>query len=82
MHTIRIWRRGIYMPRRQRNIYKRSDGRWEGRYIKEHINGKAKYGAVYGHSYSEVKDKLAYVKENLEENVINNSGTISAIWWR
>ena len=35
------------MPRTGENIYKRKDGRWEGRYIRERINGKAKYGAVY-----------------------------------
>jgi len=37
----------ILMARRARNIYKRKDGRWEGRYIKERVNGKAKYAAVY-----------------------------------
>ena len=47
------------MPRRGENIYKRKDGRWEARYIKEYsINGKAKYGYVYAHSYKEVKTKL------------------------
>lgn len=45
------------MPRKGENIYKRKDGRWEGRFIKEHINGRAIYGYVYGHSYSEVKQK-------------------------
>lgn len=28
------------MARRAKNIYKRKDGRWEGRYIKERVNGK------------------------------------------
>lgn len=47
------------MPRRGENIYKRKDGRWEGRYIKGHdINGKAQYGYVYGKTYSEVKQSL------------------------
>lgn len=47
------------MPRRGENIYKRKDGRWEGRYIKSYsIEGKAKYHSVYGHTYYEVKDKL------------------------
>ena len=33
------------MPRKGENIYKRKDGRWEGRYIKgKNINGKNKYG--------------------------------------
>jgi hypothetical protein len=46
------------MPRRGENIYKRKDGRWEARFVKEiTIDGKKKYGSVYGHSYSEVKQK-------------------------
>lgn len=46
------------MPRTGENIYKRKDGRWEGRYIKKRVDGKAKYGAVYAGSYREVKEKL------------------------
>lgn len=46
------------MPRKGENIYKRKDGRWEGRYIKSHNNvGKAQYGYVYGKSYREAKQK-------------------------
>ncbi len=51
------------MARRGENIYKRKDGRWEGRYksgYKE--NGQAKYRSVYGHTYAEVKQKLALLK--------------------
>ena len=51
------------MARRGENIYHRKDGRWEGRYkcgYKD--NGKAKYHSVYGHSYAEVRDKLAPLK--------------------
>ena len=51
------------MSRRGENIYKRKDGRWEGRYIKDHTaNNKAKYGYVYGKTYSEVKEKLIRAK--------------------
>lgn len=53
------------MPRTGENIYKRKDGRWEGRYIKERVAGKAKYGAVYAGSYREVKQKLDKVKYEL-----------------
>ena len=36
------------MPKTGANIYKRKDGRWEGRFIKGYCeNGKAKYGSVY-----------------------------------
>lgn len=47
------------MARRGENIYKRSDGRWEGRYIKSRDPfGKAIYKSIYAHSYCEVKEKL------------------------
>jgi len=47
------------MALKERNIYKRKDGRFEARYIKSRDeNGKAKYGAVYARTYAEVKEKL------------------------
>lgn len=47
------------MPRTGENIYKRKDGRWEGRYIKDRLpSGKAVLGYVYARSYKEVKEKL------------------------
>ena len=47
------------MSRKGENIYKRKDGRWEGRYIKARMaTGKAKYGYVYAKTYAEVKQKL------------------------
>lgn len=47
------------MARKGENIYKRKDGRWEGRYIKSRSStGKANYGYVYAKSYREVKAKL------------------------
>lgn len=46
------------MPRKGENIYKRKDGRWEGRYVKGRDGKKAIYGYVYSKSYSEVKKKL------------------------
>ncbi len=46
------------MPRKGENIYKRKDGRWEGRYIKARSQtGKAIYGYVYAPTYKEVKQK-------------------------
>ena len=54
------------MPRRGENIYKRKDGRWEGRYIKGHSEGKIQYGYVYARTYNEVKAKLSIsVIENI-----------------
>lgn len=42
------------MPRRGENIYKRKDGRWEGRILKTDRN----YQYVYAHTYKEVKEKV------------------------
>ena len=55
------------MPRTGENIYKRKDGRWEGRYIKERNSGKAKYGSVYARSYREVKKKLEDAKQEVDK---------------
>ena len=41
------------MARRGENIYKRGDGRWEGRYIRGRTpEGRAQYGYVYAATYS------------------------------
>lgn len=51
------------MARKGENIYKRKDGRWEGRYIKARTeSGKIIYGSIYGKRYSEVKEKLVHLK--------------------
>ena len=51
------------MSKRGENIYKRKDGRWEGRYLKD----SKKYGYVYGRTYKEVKEKLNYARLNTEK---------------
>ncbi|MBO0412544.1 site-specific integrase [Enterococcus hulanensis] len=49
--------------RKGENIYLRKDGRWEGRYPKgRRINGRIKYGYIYGKTYTEVKQKLYPLK--------------------
>lgn len=54
------------MPKRGENIYKRKDGRWEGRYIKQrHNGGKPQYGYIYGKTYSEVKEKIVKARAGL-----------------
>lgn len=55
------------MARKGENIYKRKDGRWEGRYIKGYKEGKACYGAVYARSYRDVKKKLEAAKKDPEK---------------
>lgn len=48
------------MAKRGENIYKRKDGRWEGRYKNGFKpDGKTRYSSVYGKSYSEVKMLLS-----------------------
>ena len=47
------------MPRKGRNIYKRKDGRWEGRLlIGRWPDGRTRYASVYGKTFRETKDKL------------------------
>lgn len=47
------------MPRRGENIYRRKDGRWEGRSVTGHAeNGRTTFRYFYGRSYREVKEKL------------------------
>lgn len=51
------------MVKRGENIYKRKDGRWEGRYIKNRTHSnKIVYGYVYGKKYEEVKERLLQLK--------------------
>lgn len=48
------------MPKKGEHIYKRKDGRWEGRYrCGVDDNGKTFYRSVYGKSCSEVREKLS-----------------------
>lgn len=77
------------MSRRGENIYKRKDGRWEGRYIKGYDGGKAKYGYVFARTYNEVKNELARVANRsilLENDVAQKSmqsdffSTIADAW--
>lgn len=60
------------MSRTGENIYKRKDGRWEGRYIRLYdAPGKPKYGYVYAKTYTEAKQKLA--KRRCNSNQIENA---------
>lgn len=53
------------MSKRGLNIYKRKDGRWEGRFKCGYNDlGKAKYRSVYAKSYSAVKALLEREKTN------------------
>ena len=64
------------MPKTGKNIYKRKDGRWEGRYIKNRdVNGKIIYGSVYGKTCTEVKQRLAALivdERNPQKNPVDS----------
>ena len=54
------------MSRRGDNIHKRSDGRWEGRYISGRNEfGKAVYRSVYARTYADCSEKLKFARCNL-----------------
>lgn len=47
------------MPRHGENIYKRRDGRYEGRYVVDKTaEGKTRFGYIYGYQYTEVRNEL------------------------
>ena len=51
------------MAKRGSNIYKRKDGRFEGRVpVGYQENGKIKYKSVYARTLSEVKEKMSEIR--------------------
>lgn len=61
------------MPRHGENIYKRRDGRYEGRYvIGKNATGKTRFGYVYGYQYAEVRNTLLRKKAELLQTVDRN----------
>ena len=58
------------MSRKGENIYKRKDGRWEGRYKKGVAsNSRTIYGSCYGKTYREVKEKLEDCKRKMPQSL-------------
>lgn len=54
------------MCKRGENIYKRKDGRYEGRYvIGKKANGKTRFGYVFGHQYADVRRRLTEKKAEI-----------------
>lgn len=63
------------MARHGENIYKRKDGRWEGRYVVgKAAHGMTKFGYVYGKKYQDVREELIKRK-----SVQTNRRTVSSI---
>ena len=68
------------MPRRGENIYKRNDGRWEARYVKEVLpDGSKKYGSVYANTYNEVKAKQQYCMIHPQKSYHNSFNIIISV---
>ena len=67
------------MARKGENIYKRKDGRYEGRYKKGYdSDGNPKWGSVYGKTYTEAKEKLTLkkVEAKVQNNIISSSALL------
>ena len=67
------------MPQQGKNIYKRKDGRWEGRYAKNTEAGKTHYGYVYGKTYNETAEKLSFVTTSADNESPYKNITFSDI---
>lgn len=46
------------------SIYKRKDGRWEGRYVVGYKNNRSIYKSVYAKSVNELEQKMQCVLDN------------------
>lgn len=70
------------MARKGENIYRRKDGRWEGRYKSgSKPDGTPKYRSVYGKSYMVVKEKLTMLKsQNATEPMSSGALTVEALF--
>lgn len=63
------------MPKKGDKVYKRKDGLWEARYVKEiGDDGRKKYGSVYARTCSEAKDK----RQAAVDGILLYGGTVGA----
>ena len=68
------------MPKTGSNVYKRKDGRWEGRYPKgRDANGKLLYGYVYAKTCAEVKRRLNVAPTETPKRIPLYKGTVAEI---
>lgn len=72
------------VPRYGENIYRRKDGRWEGRYIAMRLpDGKAKYKSVYGKTHDIVKKKqMAAIQALAKEPTVTCDLTVKELFAR
>lgn len=69
------------MARRGENIYKRKDGRWEGRYkngVKP--DGTTRYSSIYGKSYTEVKSALSKKRGSIAVTSVPKNLTLNNLF--
>jgi len=72
------------MARRGENIYKRKDGRYEGRYvIGKKPNGKTKFGYLYSYQYADIHQQLLQKKAELyrQDWQMNQKNKITVKEW-
>lgn len=62
------------MARQGENIYQRKNGKWEGKYIKDRVNGRIRYGYISGSSYDDVLRKKQRAAKAYEDSVKKESG--------
>lgn len=83
---ISVKMKGGHMPKRGENIYKRKDGRWEGRIKKTAAcSNERKYKYFYGKTYKEVRQKMEEYRKSpsqTEELPAWNMREASEIWLR
>ena len=69
------------MARRGENIYKRKDGRYEGRYPAGYTpDGKRKYCSVYAKTYQEAKEKLIRLKSEKQHFCSSGNLTVGTLF--
>ena len=69
------------MSKRGLNIYRRKDGRYEGRYADGcGENGKTKYRSIYGKTYTEVKEKLLQIKARVTISNVESGLTVKELF--
>lgn len=62
------------MARQGENIYQRKNGKWEGKYIKDRVDGRIRYGYISGSSYDDVLRKKQRAAKAYEDSVKKESG--------
>ena len=69
-----------FMARHGENIYKRKDGRWEGRYRNGcKPNGSTRYSSVYGRTYNEVRTLLVKKRNEAQPQRTKCSATFGEL---